>query len=199
MSGYYSHYILPAASAGHEIHARTVSASSVSVRQWRGLVGTLTAMGSQVPMGRLHRRPIQLSFHNRWSQRKHSLSQLIPLRPNDQLFLSLWSRQSNVMVGQTLVPFTGDLTIFTDASLEGWGAHTDSTTASGRRPPQWRSFAINWLDLEAIRLALVSFKPLVVNEHVLVMCDNKTAVAYIYKPGGTRSKRLFLLAKSIFL
>ena len=136
-----------------------------------GLIGTLT---SQVR--RLHRRQVQLSFRDCWNQRKHSLSQLILLRPNDWLVLSLWSCQSNILVGQTLVPFTSDLTIFSDASFEGWGAHTDSITTSGRWPPQWRSFAIN-----------------------LVICDNKTAVAYINKPGGTRLKRLFLLAKSILL
>ena len=102
----------------------------------------------------------------------------------------------NVMVGQILVPFASDLTIFTDASLEGWGP--TPTTVSGKWPLRWRSFAINWLEFEAIRLALVAFKLLVVNKHVLVMCDNKTAVAYINKQGGTRLKRLFLLAKSIF-
>ena len=47
-------------------------------------------------------------------------SQLILLAANDQLVLSWWSCQSNVMVGKTLVPFMSDLTIFTDVSFEGW-------------------------------------------------------------------------------
>ena len=103
------------------------------------------------------------------------------------------------MVCQTLVRFMSDLAIFTDASLEGWEAHTDSAIASGKWHPQWRSFSINCLEMEAIRLALVTFEPLVAKTHVLVMHDNKTAVTYINKQGGTRSKRLFLLAKSIIL
>ena len=70
-----------------------------------------------------------------------------------------------MVVGQSLVPFMSDLTIFPDASLEGWGAHSDSATASGKWPPQWWSFVINWLELEAIRLALVAFQLQVDNKH----------------------------------
>ena len=133
-----------------------------------GLSGTL---------GRLHQRPMQLRFHNHWDQRKLSLSHLIPLVPNDWLVLNWWSCRSNVMVGQSLRSFTSNLTIFADASLEGWGAHSDAATASGKLPPQWRLFAINWLELEAVRLALVAFQSQVENKHILVMFDNKTAVA----------------------
>ena len=57
---------------------------------------------------------------------------------------------------------------------------------------------MNWLELEAIKLALVTFK-LLVGNNILVMCDNKMAVVYINKQGGTRLKCLFLLAKSILL
>ena len=77
--------------------------------------------------------------------------------------------------------------------------HSDSVTASGKWPPQWRSFFISWFELQVIRLALLVFQPQVVNKHVLVMCDIKMAVAYINKQGGTGLKRLFTLAKSILL
>ena len=156
----------------------------------------LTSMDFQIPLGRLHRRPIQLIFRDCSHWRKRSLSQLIPLVPHDQLVLSWWS---NVMIGQSLVPFMSDMTILTDASLEGWEAHSDSATASGRWLLQWRSFVINWLELKAMKLALVAFQSQVENKHVMVMCDNKMAVTYINKQGSTRLKRLFLLAKSILL
>ena len=174
-------------------------APAPTARQWMRLIGTLTSMDSQVPLGRLHRRHLQLSFRDRWDRKRRPLTQQIPLQPYDRLMLNWWSRRSNVMVGQSLTPFSSDVTMFTDASLQGWGAHLDSATASGKWPPQWRSFAINWLELEAIRRALIAFQPLVQNSHVLVMCDNRTAVAYINKQGGTRSKRLFTLAKKILL
>ena len=37
----------------------------------------------------------------------------------------------NVMIGQSLVPFKDEMTMFADASLQGWGAHLNSATASG--------------------------------------------------------------------
>ena len=55
-------------------------------------------------------------------------------------------------------------------------------------------FSMNWLELEAIRLALVAFNPLMANRHVLVMCDNKTVIVYINK-----RRYQVLLAKSILL
>ena len=175
------------------------NAREPSARLWMRLIGTLTSMDTQVPLGRLHRRPIQLSFRDRWDRRRRSLTQPIPILPYDRLVLAWWARKSNVMIGQSLIPFKSEMTMFTDASLEGWGAHLDSATASGRWSPQWRSFAINWLELEAIRRALLAFQPRTENSHVLVMCDNRTAVSYINKQGGTRSKRLFSLAKTILM
>ena len=56
---------------------------SLSARQWMRLAGTLTLIDCQVSVGRLHRRPIQLSFCDRWNQRKRSLSPPIRLLPND--------------------------------------------------------------------------------------------------------------------
>ena len=51
-------------------------------------------------------------------------------------------------------------------------------------PPHWRSYPINWLKLEAIRLALIALTEEISGKHILIMCNNKTAVAYINKPGG---------------
>ena len=103
------------------------------------------------------------------------------------------------MSGWTLEPFSSEVTVFTDVSLQGWGAHMGSVTASGIWPLLWRKYAINWLELEAIRRALLEFSSQIQNRHVLVMCDNRTAVAYINMQGGVRSKRLFMLAKAILL
>ena len=107
----------------------------------------------------------------------------------------------NIMIGQSLVPFKGEITMLTDASLEGWGAHLNSATASSIWPLQWRLFAINCLELEVIRRALIAFQQQVENSHVLVMCDNRMGVSYMYinKQEDTRSKRLFSLAKQILL
>ena len=47
---------------------------------------------------------------------------------------------------------------------------------------------INCLELKAITLAVQSFLKDSLSKHVLVQMDNKTAVAYVNKKGGTVSK-----------
>ena len=50
-----------------------------------------------------------------------------------------------------------------------------------------------------MRLALVNFKEVLQGEHVMVMSDNKTAVAYINKQGGTHSPALCMKTWSLLL
>ena len=169
-----------------------------TARQWLSLIGTLTSMDTQVPLGRLHRRPIQFALADRWS-RSQDLATPVPVLPHDREHLEWWTNRDNVMVGLSLTPFKAEVTMFTDASKAGWGAHMGERTASGLWPDTQRSFHINWLELEAIRLALLRFLPWVKSKHVLVMCDNRTALAYLNKQGGTRSKRLTSLAEKIVL
>ena len=64
--------------------------------------------------------------------------------------------------------------LFTDASLEGWGAHLDFQEVSGSWGPPQSSWYIHRLEVEI----------------VLVATDNVTVVAYINKQGCTRSPSL---------
>ena len=91
------------------------------------------------------------------------------------------------------------MVLFTDASLDGWGGHMDSLAVSGTWPQLLRSYPINWLELEAIRLTLSHFKRQVAHKHVLIMSDNVTAIAYLNKQGGTRSQSLMDLTQKIIL
>ena len=69
-----------------------------------------------------------------------------------------------------------------------------SLSVSGIWPPQWRDYAINWLEMEAIRLALLHFSSQVHGKHVLVMSDNKKAIAFVNKMGGVCSRHLYFMA-----
>ena len=83
------------------------------------------------------------------------------------------------------------LQIFTDASKEGWGAHLNEFTARGNRSLPESKLHINYLELEAVLLALNEFQDLC--KMVLVATDNTTVVAYINKEGGMRSGPLCAL------
>ena len=57
----------------------------------------------------------------------------------------------------------------------------------------------NLLELQAVRLVLQHFKPLIQGKHVLVRSDNRTTVAYINRQGGTSSIALLIAAESLWM
>ena len=169
---------------------------SMPIKAWRSLIGTLKSLDFQVPYGRLYRRTLQREYLLQWD-RKSDIGLLpvsVPLR-ND---LRWWIHRNNVMTGQDLRPFREEVIVFTDASLHGWGAHIGSSTASGIWPKHLTGYSINWLELEAIRLALIHFQSVISNKSVLIKSDNCTAIAYVNKQGGTRSSTLLDLTFRLF-
>ncbi len=91
----------------------------------------------------------------------------------------------------------------TDACTEtsGWGADIGELTTRGIFLPSDLTFTfgyINTLERLAIKFELLSFKELLRDKHVLVKCDNTTAVAYIRNMGGTHSVVCNQIAKDIW-
>ena len=82
--------------------------------------------------------------------------------------------------------------------LTGWGASWQDRHLSGQWSPQDSNQHINWLELEAIQLAVLQWGPLWINQTARVYCDNSTAVAHIRKQGGTHSISLFNKTLELF-
>ena len=74
--------------------------------------------------------------------------------------LDWWLDEGNVLRGQFLHPLQHALQVFTDASNEGWGAHLGESTARGVWSEPEGKLHINYLELEAVFLALKSFEHL---------------------------------------
>lgn len=88
--------------------------------------------------------------------------------------------------------------VTTDASHSGWGASWGNRQLSG----SWSVSVnerdhINVLELRAIFLALSEWAPVLRGVTVAIHCDNKTAVSYILKEGGTRSHSLMMWARCL--
>ena len=76
------------------------------------------------------------------------------------------------------------LTLYSDASLEGWGGTDEVTHVGGRWTEAEMPYHINALELQA---AYLTFRALGVphkNVHLRLMLDNATATTYINKMGG---------------
>ena len=105
-----------------------MSGLTCPVRQLMFLIGLLTATEKQVHLGRLHMRPIQWHLKNNLRV-PESLEKVIPIPSLLHPHLKWWLQEDNVLQGQPLHPLKHALQIFTDASIEGWGAHLGEHTA----------------------------------------------------------------------
>ena len=89
------------------------------------------------------------------------------------------------------------LSLYTDASLSGWGAYLLDFTASGMWPAVETQKHINALEMRAMEPALTSFLPQLVGQSVILMIDNASVVAYLSHQGGTVSRQLCQMASAI--
>ena len=138
--------------------------------------------------GRLQLRFLRFRIKRHWAQHRQSWDTPLQL---DAEFLSHLRWLPDVLQGVPLHLPEPNLFFFTDASLTGWGARWQARHLSGQWSPKDSSQHINWLELEAIRLALLQWGPQWHNQTVCVYCDKSTVVAYIRKQGGTHSISLF--------
>ncbi len=160
------------------------------------LLGSLNAVSDHVPWGRLHLRPLQLCLLSQWRPNVDPLHKVVRL-PHLPLLPSweFWGNPQNLSRGVSLLEPKAEVTLFTDASLIGWGAHLDSQhLAKGVWSEALSQEHINNLELRAVLLAVQAFLPLLRGRVVCLMADNMTAVQYIKNQGGTRSLTLFRIS-----
>ena len=93
-----------------------------------------------------------------------------------------------------------DMTIYTDASKEGWGASCNGEKANGRwTDHDLEPFNINYLEMLAAKFGVFSFCKLFIPKHIRIMSDNNTTVSHINHQGGTRSDRCNYVARDLWL
>ncbi|XP_053154497.1 T-cell acute lymphocytic leukemia protein 2 isoform X1 [Hemicordylus capensis] len=89
-------------------------------------------------------------------------------------------------------------TMGTMALLFGWGVHCSDLQAHRRWEQNDLVHNINWLELKAVRLALLSFQDILEDQHVLVRMDNVTVKAHINHQGRTWSRSLMQESDLLF-
>jgi hypothetical protein len=92
---------------------------------------------------------------------------------------------------------TYEITIYTDASLVGWGCVSSGVSSHGGWTSQERQLHINALELLAIERGLRIYCKCLSNTSILLQIDNKTAIAFINRFGGCHSSVLNGIAKRI--
>ena len=172
---------------------------STVMTAWKvsSIISRMSHFAPFISSGRLHLRFLQFWFKAQWSQHQQSWDTPIQL-DTDFLTYLRWFQRPTVMTGVPLHLPEPSLFFFTDASLKGWGASwkDNQIFRLWSAPESLRH--INWLELEAIRLALLQWGHQWRHQSVRVYWDNSTAVAYIRKQGGTHSQSLFHKTLELF-
>ena len=166
--------------------------TSVSARDFLSLLGQLNAAADFVMLGRSHLRPLQISLRNQWRPQNLPYSHQIRITLEILQHLKWWLQEDLYHQGIPLKIDPPSHTIFTDASLSGWGAHVEpeGLLFHGVWTEDQSRLHINVLETKAIFLSLSQAVYKVKNSTVLVSTDNTTVVAYIRHQGGTHSTEL---------
>jgi hypothetical protein len=148
-------------------------------REFLSLIGLLTSAADQVPRGRLYLRPLQLLMLSRWRPHRDPLDREIPLPEKFGNFVT--QRFISIRRCCYLHPPPPNLSMFTDVSNFGWGAHANEVDLStkGTWSREESKMSINILELKAVLLGVNHFRSQLKNQRVSLFSDNSMVVAYI--------------------
>ena len=162
----------------------TLSNSTLTIHQVASLLGNITALFEAVPYGCLHYQYLEQNKIMALREARGNFEKPWTITPEASKDI-IWWRDNILGAIASLHPTPEvDLTIFTDASNEAWGASTNDQTINGRWNESEKLLHVNELELLAIKHAVSSFLPLFPNmKHLRIMTDNSTSVSYINSKG----------------
>ena len=146
-------------------------------------------------------RELQTIYINNTQGPTPTLSKIpVPLSDLAKEDLLFWVNNVNSLPPYQIQTKKGTVQrIFSDASLAGWGASMNNQVAQGTWSNEEKSLHINILELMKADKALRQFLPFLISNRIVMMLDNITAIAYINKKGGTSSRLLNSITKSLWL
>ena len=173
----------------HDILGALPPAPPQPAKFWRRLLGQIGYISNFVPLGRLHTRPLTSFFQ--WDRNWHKAKKRpVNLRAEVLPHLQWWTDLPTLRQGITLAPPPPSMTLFTDASTSGWGAHLMGKMAQGSWTAQEQREHINILEMRAIANAVEAFQDILAQQTIVIASDNTTVLAYLRKQGGTKSQSL---------
>ena len=174
-----------------------LSQSSVSLRNLSSLLGHFSWAIPTVPFAQTHYRNLQRLYISNLHP-SGDLSRSVYLSFEAREDIRWWVANLSISNGHSFFKKDPDLSIYSDASLQGWGFSCDGICSRGPWAGSDRLRHINELELLAAFYALKALTAHSFDLTVNLILDNSTAVSYVNKRGGTRSKSLCDISTSIF-
>lgn len=103
-------------------------------------------------------------------------------------YLQWWINSARWLYNTISLP-QSEVTLYTDASKEGWEGVLHNVKIGGHWTPEEASNHINDLDMLAVLFSFKEFHKELSRKHVLVQIDNMTAVSDLGKMGTSHSKK----------
>ena len=184
-----------------ELCHKTMQSNQITIRDLARLIGKLVFSFPGVAYGPLFYRDLEMSKTEALKLKRGNYDSTMVLSDDMKTELQWWVDNLETATSP-ISNGNPDIVIDTDASLIGWGAVCNAVTAQGSFTPSDIYYAggnINVLELLAVKYRLQSLASIIKNRHILVRCDNSTAVSYISNMGGTHSRLRNAMAKEIWL
>ena len=173
-----------------ELGIELLAQESTSIRELARFIGNLVATEPCVYLAPLKFKYLEIIRNNALSKHNGNFDGFIKLDAKAREVINWWINNIHSQVKNILIP-RPDCSIFTDASLIGWGAKMGNVTTGGHWALSEKNH-INELELKAIHLGLRSLCSHLSNMHVRIYTDNTTAKACIEKMGSTHEHLLDL-------
>ena len=180
-----------------DICVKLLSTYVHKIRFVSSAIGMFIAALQGVKFGKLHYRNLERDKY--WALHRHNgnLDRNMTLSHQAQSDIRWWHQHVSTSFNFVHPPAVS-ITIYSDASLEGWGATDTHKTVGGRWTPEDMPQHINVLALQAAKLALKALASQYHDLHILLRVENTTSVSYINKMGGTHSHICNVAARSIW-
>ena len=169
---------------------------SPTIREVAGVVGLMVAYSQALNYGSVHLKHLEMEKSAALARSYGDFDARMNLAHEGREDI-LWWLDNIKASGKRLKWGKPQETLFTDASNEGWGAHVNGVTAGGRWSEKEKVDHINVLELRAIELELKSLCK-GVDQHIKIMTDNTTALAYVRNQVGVKSPPCQQVAKTIW-
>ena len=176
-----------------------LAADRVSLRELASILGNFTWAIPTVPYAQAHYRNMQRFYISEARRAGGNLDVVRQLPMAARLDLQWWVDNLLKVNGRLFFPKVADVEIYSDASLSGWGASCNEVTTRGLWTSSDALRHINEFELLGAFFALQAFVGSSRDIAVRLFLDNTTAICYINKSGGTRSRRLSDLANRFSL
>lgn len=162
------------------------------------LIGKMISVSSAIKYSLLYTRTLEQEKTSNLFLHNSNFSKTMCLSSEAKEDLNWWiSRPKlDVKLGSKIF----NMTIATDSSLSGWGAHYQQLDVKthGHWDRAQSLLHIDVLDILAIEMGLKSFASKMRDIDILLRVDNTVAIAYINRLGGCRSQQCFQPAKRIW-